>query len=62
MIGIVATTRIEDILLPADCSLEEGIVNVKAIDPDYGAGLETITRGVAVATAGSDRSQPKPGA
>ena len=41
--------------------LEEEIVKVKAIDPAYPAGLETITRGEAGATADGDRNQPTPG-
>jgi hypothetical protein len=40
--------------------LEEGIVNVSAIDPAHGAGLETITRVAAVTTADGDRNQPMP--
>jgi hypothetical protein len=39
-------------------SLEEGIVNVKVIDPAYGADLETITRVVAVAIANGNRNHP----
>ena len=42
--------------------LEEGIVNVKAIDPAHGAGLETITRVTAVAIANGDRNHPRLGA
>jgi hypothetical protein len=38
--------------------LEEGIVNMKAVDPAHGAGLETITRVAAVAIANGDRSHP----
>jgi hypothetical protein len=42
--------------------LGEGIVNVKAIDPAHGAGLETITRVAAVAIANGDRNHPILGA
>jgi len=38
--------------------LEEGIVNVKAIDQAHGAGLEAITRMAAVAIANGDRNHP----
>jgi hypothetical protein len=41
--------------------LEERIVNVKAIDPAYGAGAGTVTCMAAVATAHGDRNQPMPG-
>lgn len=40
--------------------LEERIVNVKAIDPAYGAGPGTVTCRAAVATAHGDRNQPMP--
>jgi hypothetical protein len=39
-------------------SLEEGIVNVKAIDPADGAGPHTVTRAAAVAIANGDRNHP----
>jgi hypothetical protein len=42
-------------------TLEEGIVNVKAIDPAYGAAPGTVTCRAAVATAHGDRNQPMPG-
>jgi hypothetical protein len=41
--------------------LEERIVNVKAIDPAYGAGPGTVKCLAAVATAKGDRNQPMPG-
>ena len=42
--------------------LGEGIVNVKAIDPAHGAGLEAITRAPAVAIPSGDRNDPILGA
>jgi hypothetical protein len=54
------TRRVVLVQYEAFASLEEGIVNVKAIDPAYGAGLETITRGVAVATADGYRNKTTP--
>ena len=38
--------------------LKKGIVNVKAIDQAYSAGLETSTRGSAIVTAEGDPSYP----
>jgi hypothetical protein len=42
-------------------TLEEGIVNVKAIDPAYGAAPGPVTCRADVATAHGDRNQPMPG-
>lgn len=41
--------------------LEEGIVKVKAIDLDHGAGLETKTRVAAVVIANGDRNHSTAG-
>jgi hypothetical protein len=38
--------------------LEEGIVNVKAIDPGYGVGLGMITRFAQVAARSTRTGQP----